>query len=283
MSIVSASMASRRNGSNGTGAAGASLRINDPNSVTFVLVHGAWHGGWCWWQVADRLRAAGHTVYTPTLTGLGERAHLRSPIISLETHVSDIAGVIESEELSGVVLVGHSYGGTVITGVAARLPHRISTLVYLDPILPSPGNSIIDHATEEQVKLTASRAIDGYLVPALDARAFGIPEWDRELIEWTNRRLTPHPLRTLLEPLLLPNHAWPKQPKTYIRCTKPYFEIGIEMDLESIRAHPEWNWIELETGHNAMMIAPDAVTAILLAGVASETISVSPRAYGSVG
>ena len=108
-------------------------------AATFVLVHGAWHGGWCWIKVARLLRDATHTVYTPTLTGLGERAHLATPDVDLETHIQDVVAVIESEELRNVVLVGHSYGGMVISGVAARVPNRIGRLVYLDAFIAETG------------------------------------------------------------------------------------------------------------------------------------------------
>ena len=112
--------------------------------ATYLLVHGAWHGGWCWRRVTDILRAEGHTVFTPTLTGLGERAHLARPEIDLETHISDVLGVLDAEELDDVILCGHSYGGMVITGVADRLPGRIKALVYLDAFVPEHGESVID-------------------------------------------------------------------------------------------------------------------------------------------
>jgi len=113
---------------------------------TYVLVHGAWHGGWCWKKVAPALRAAGHVVYTPTLTGLGERAHLANPAIDLATHVADVVNLLEAEELDKVVLVGHSYGGMVVTGVADRAADRIGRLVYLDAANPKDGQSLVDVA-----------------------------------------------------------------------------------------------------------------------------------------
>ena len=112
--------------------------------ANFVLVHGAWHGGWCWVRVARILRDAGHEVFTPTLTGLGERVHLASADISLDTHVADVLGVLESEELEDVVLCGHSYGGMVVTGVAAQAAKRIDTLVYLDAFVPEDGQSVFE-------------------------------------------------------------------------------------------------------------------------------------------
>ena len=111
--------------------------------ATFVLVHGAWHGGWCWIKVAEPLRTQGHRVFAPTLTGLGERAHLVSPDINLDTHIQDIVGVLESEELMDVILVGHSYAGMVITGVAERVTDRLSALVYVDAFVPENGQSML--------------------------------------------------------------------------------------------------------------------------------------------
>ena len=118
---------------------------------TFVLVHGAWHGGWCYKRVAQILRKAGHEVYTPTLTGLGERSHLMSPTVNLDTHVQDIGNVIRWEELSDLVLCGHSYGGMVITGVADKVPDKIKALVYLDAFVPSNGEAIADGLDPEML------------------------------------------------------------------------------------------------------------------------------------
>src|SRR3954453_17747595 len=119
---------------------------NQPKSATFVLVHGAWHGGWCWQRVTPLLRAAGHEVFTPTLTGMGERSHLIHPLISLSTHIQDITAVLEYEDLHNVILIGHSYAGMVITGVAAIAETRLAHLVYLDAFLPENGMSLIDYA-----------------------------------------------------------------------------------------------------------------------------------------
>ena len=132
----------------------------------FVLVHGAWHGGWCWRHVRARLIAAGHEVYTPTLTGQGERHHLTGPDITLDTHIDDVARVIEWEELDGVVLVGHSYGGYVVTGVADRLRGRLARVVYLDALIPTDGRAVSDASTPEQVAAARATLIDGYRLPS---------------------------------------------------------------------------------------------------------------------
>ena len=241
------------------------LAVEPQHGLTFVLVHGAWHGGWCWRAVRERLMAAGHKVFTPTLTGLGERAHLRGINIGLETHIQDVIAPIECEELRAIVLAGHSYGGTVITAVAARMPERVRSLVYLDAILPDAGRAILEHTSEDQRKLAALHTVDGYLHPALEVSAFGIPESDRRTSEWMRRRLTPHPIQTFLDPLRLPQGRWPGHPKTYVRCTNPHFALGIDTDVESFRGDPDWFLIDLDAGHNAMMIAPDAVASIFLA------------------
>ena len=157
--------------------------------VTYVLVHGAWHGGWCWREVSKQLRAKGFDVYTPTLTGLGERAHLSNPDITIATHVADVLNVLNSEELTNVVLVGHSYAGIVITQAANRAPERIRKLVYLDAILPGPGKSMLDHAPKDQIELALNTIIDGYLVPAPEASWFGVADSDEKIVEWMKRRL----------------------------------------------------------------------------------------------
>jgi pimeloyl-ACP methyl ester carboxylesterase len=118
--------------------------------ATYVLIHGGWHGGWCWARVAPILRAAGHDVYAPSLTGLGDRVHLLSPSVRLETHIEDVLGVLSYEDLRDVVLVGHSYGGMVITGVADRAADRVSHLVYLDAFVPRDGECLLDLLPEER-------------------------------------------------------------------------------------------------------------------------------------
>ena len=145
---------------------------------TFLLVHGAWHGGWCWKRVTPLLRAAGHEVFTPTLTGLGERKHLMSPDIGLDTHVQDVVGVLEYEDLRDVILVGHSYAGMVITGVAGRTPERIAHLVYLDAFVPEDGKSLMDYQPPEMAELfhegTRTEG-EGYKLPAvIPPEVFGV-------------------------------------------------------------------------------------------------------------
>lgn len=240
--------------------------------VDIVLVHGAWHGGWCWRDVVAALRAAGHRAYAPTLTGLGERRHLRTPELGIETHVQDICQVIEAEELEEVVLVGHSYGGMIITGVAARLPERLRSLVYLDAIVPEDGQSFLTSGPAKPPEaLAASRErLEGMAdetggVMAPPPTVFGIPEADSESIAWVQRRLTPHPLRTMLDPLRLGGTVPEALPKTFILCTRPALDgTGIPWHAERLRGKAGWTVVELETGHDAMVTEPQRVTALIL-------------------
>jgi len=151
---------------------------------TYVLVHGAWHGGWCWKKVAPALRAAGHEVYTPTLTGLGERAHLANPAIDLAMHIADVVNLLEAEELDKVVLVGHSYGGMVVTGVADRAASRLRRVVYLDAFLPENGKCLLDYLHPDRRNLINQGQIGGYVDP-LPLEIFGVT--DREDVAWATR------------------------------------------------------------------------------------------------
>jgi pimeloyl-ACP methyl ester carboxylesterase len=161
---------------------------------TFVLVHGAWHGGWCWRDVARTPRAAGHTVYTPTLTGLGARRHLLSGAVGLEVFALDVTNLLEAEELADVVLVGHSLRGVTITAVADRLPDRLRRLVYVDGgVLQSGENVFAGYpATVVAARRAAAASPGGLTIPPLPPAAFGIPGGPRA--EWVARRMTPHPI-----------------------------------------------------------------------------------------
>lgn len=178
--------------------------------ANIVLVHGAWHGAWCWRDTARALRAAGHTVVTPTHTGVGERAHQSGEAVTLETHIRDVLGYIEAEELDDIVLCGHSYGGMVVTGVADRLPGRIRTLVYLDAFVPRDGdslNGLLDVALAPEVAAqflgafrgTAAASHSGLMQP-IPAAMFNIDEANRA---WVDRRCVPQALATFEMPLLL--------------------------------------------------------------------------------
>jgi pimeloyl-ACP methyl ester carboxylesterase len=233
---------------------------------SFVLVHGANFGSWCWRDVRDQLRAEGYRVFTPTLTGLGERRHLLSPQIRLLDHIDDVSNLIVSEELTDVVLVGHSYGGTVITGVCDLLQDRISRVVFLDANTPKNGEATIPGLTAEQAeKALGQPLLDGYGVPPLPPTRLGIDADDATNIAWLSRRMTPHPIATLSEPLTLHNDGCDTTPRTFILTTpKEQLRPFALKRLLEIENDPAWNFHELMVGHTAMVSAPCKVTALLI-------------------
>jgi pimeloyl-ACP methyl ester carboxylesterase len=233
--------------------------------ATYVLVHGAGHGGWCWHRVARLLRAAGHEVHTPTLTGLGDRAHLLSPDTSLDTHITDIAAVLFSEDLHNVILVGHSYGGIVITGAADRSPGRVEQLVFLDATILHHGESLAGTTPAIRAIRDESRTVDGVeLVLWPDqpvARAiYGVS--DESDWNWMHGRLRPHPWRTFDEPLLLANaEAIARLPRTIINCPSTLkLRTGEVLD-RYFAADRVW---ELDTGHDTMITEPEKTAELLL-------------------
>jgi len=174
--------------------------------TTYVLVHGSWHGGWYWRSVGQILIANGDTVYMPTLTGLGERAHLLSPDTSLELHINDIMEQLESEDLERVILVGHGHGGVVVSAAADRAAERITRLVYLDAVVPGDGECMYDSAPAQIrtfFEAQAKTGGDGWRVPASAVSAEFLGLVDAEDIRWVIPKLTAHPIRTFREPVRL--------------------------------------------------------------------------------
>jgi pimeloyl-ACP methyl ester carboxylesterase len=234
-------------------------------SAAFVLVHGAWGGAWIWRRVVGPLRAAGCEVHAVTLTGDGERAHLRRRDISLSTHIDDVLGLIEAEELSRTVLVGHSYGGMVITGVADALLARgavaIDHLVYVDAMVPLPGEGWGQAHPPEivQARLAAAAAHDNALPPP-DPRDFGLEGADRE---WLLRRQVPHPFGMYRVPLHFDGARWAALPRLFIDCHQPAFPT-IDAMRARVRAQPGWRVAEIATGHCPMVSAPEALVRELL-------------------
>lgn len=230
--------------------------------MNVVLVHGAWHGGWCWRHVAASLRAHGHQVFTPTMSGLGERAHGLNADTGLSTCIDDIAGVICSEELQDVMLVGHSFAGPVISGVADRMPERLQQLVYLDALIVQNGQSALSLFSPE-VQLERSRTIDpeGWRMAIPAPEKFGVTDPDQ--VAWLQRRLTPHPLKAYTEPLQLRHPVGNGVPKTYIAVTDPWYPPLAAL-REWVRAQADWDWREIATGHDAMVTAPDALAVLLM-------------------
>ncbi|WP_444889858.1 alpha/beta fold hydrolase [Microbulbifer sp. DLAB2-AA] len=231
--------------------------------ATFVLVHGAWQGGWCWRRVADRLRNFGHLVFAPTLTGLGERVHLLNDKIDLDTHIQDVLAVIESEELSNIILCGHSYGGVVITGVADKVPSNVRTLVYLDALVPESGLCTLELLPKEigSTLLESARSTDkGFLVAPDQAKNFGVNIHDQA---WVNRRSVDQPLKTFEQPIFLEG-AWKLIPdRIYIYATgwapgigKPFYEIA--------QRDSGWQSSSIQCGHDVMIDKPEELTQMLI-------------------
>lgn len=231
--------------------------------AAFVLVHGAWHGGWCWARVAPLLRAQGHQVFCPTLTGLGERAHLLGRQVDMSTHIEDVAGVLEAEELRDVVLCGHSYGGMVITGVAVRCKDRIRQLVYLDSAVVEDGESWSSaHSPQLQAeRRRLAEASGGVSMPVPRAEVFGLR--DPGDLEWVQRRLTPQPFAPYDQKLHWGGPVGNGLPKVYVDCTDPVY-AGLAPVKDRLRGQPGWPVIELRTGHDAMVSAPEETARMLL-------------------
>ena len=233
--------------------------------ATFVLVHGAWHGGWCWQKVIPFLEAAGHAVYAPTLTGLADRASELSPDVGLDTHIQDIVCLLVNKDLHGVILVGHSYGGMVITGVVDAVPERIAHLVYLDTFVPRDGESMVSVSPLVIYLLRRQAQGDGWQIPSHGD--YGVTtEPDRS---WVLKSVTPQPLKTLEQPLHLKHPAIVStKPRTHIDCTGSGFVFSLMRHLLAPRALPPreagWRLRQLPTGHDAMITMPRKLADLLL-------------------
>lgn len=249
-------------------AASAALAANNPawslspvQTRTFVLVPGAWCGSWIYQRVARLLRARGHEVHALTLTGLADRSHLMSPQIRLQTHVDDVVNFLRWEELQDVVLVGHSYGGIVITGAAETLRSRLRAIAYLDAFIPGPGQALVDLAgPASRQRIEASGAASGGLhTPPIPARVFNVNESDRR---WVDEKCTPQPLATFLDSL--PHaEAYKQVPRRlYVRATG-YASPPFDALARSLRGEAGWSVAELPVGHNLMIDAPAEVAALL--------------------
>jgi pimeloyl-ACP methyl ester carboxylesterase len=228
--------------------------------ATFVLVAGAWLGGWCWRHVAPILRNAGHDVVTPSLTGLGARAHLLTPTVGLDTHVLDLENLFVSRDLRDVILVGHSYGGTVITSAAERIPDRLRCLTYLDGSVPNSGqsnNDVLPGGLAEQIRESARQDGDGWRVPPPSVASWGL---DADTVGWVESRLTPHPLKSLEDPVRLRTDPLPVL-RAFLRTSPP--TSFYQRFLEQGRSNG-WYCRELAGGHFAMLRAPQAVATVLL-------------------
>ena len=241
-----------------------------PDTVPFVLVHGGRHGGWAWRDVAARLRGLGHDVYTPTLTGLGERSHLLRPDIGLETHVDDVVGVFDFEDLRDAVLVAHSYGGMPVAGAMQRVADRVRTVVWLDAHKPQTGESIFDLIGPERTERMMAMAADGgegWFIPTSDASWWGLTDPDQ--IAWVNSKTTPQPLKSYTDKSGPTDRAW-AHPGTAIECNPTRLP---ERDLARQRARTEtdahFHHRKLDTCHEPMVTDPDELTTLLIEAAGS--------------
>ena len=236
----------------------------------YLLVHGAWHGAWCWRHVQEALIRAGHRSHALTLTGVGERAHLRRRDTDLETHIEDVRAALETEELDPAILVVHSYAGMLGTAIADRFPGRLRHLVYVDAVVPRPGESWSStHASATRLaRLSAAAASDDHSFPPPDPAVFGLAHADHD---WVRRRQTPHPAATYEHPLDFDPARVARTPRTFVDCTRPPLAT-IDVIRSRVRDPRFWDgaWspgarvITLETGHDPMVSAPEDLTRILL-------------------
>lgn len=230
--------------------------------TTFILLHGMWHGGWCWQKVTPLLRGAGHEVYTPTLTGLGERVHLANPELGLDTHIQDIVNLVKFEELSEVILVGHSFGGSLAPAIAEKIPKRIAHLVNLDGPLPEDGKALKELIGDywDYIQKNAILPGDEWRIQPIPDWTFGVSGPD---LAWMHSKLTPHPLKPLTTPLTLTNPAAHAIPRTYISCNEG--ATAEDIAAEEARFNSlGWQYRHLATGHDAMITMPEGVANILL-------------------
>ena len=232
--------------------------------TTYVLVHGAWHGGWCWVRVAERLRRAGHRVTTPTMTGLADRAHLLGPHVDLDMHIEDICRHLECEALQDIVLVGHSYGGMVITGVADRMAGRIRALVYLDAMRPVDGDTVLSQrfpGNEATFHEMARREGEGWWLPFRSPAGFGVTDPDDQA--WVLSRLTRQPLLTFTQPIRLTGAYEAVRNRMFVLAGRNDHTVYEEL-AERLRGEADWRIEMLPTGHNVMVTMPAELSALLL-------------------
>lgn len=228
---------------------------------TFVLVHGAWHGGWCWRPVSDILESHGHKVFSPTLTGLGERSHLITKDTNASMHVDDVVNVINWENLSDIVLVGHSYGGVAISGAADRIPERIGSIVFLDAFVPENGESLIEKAsTNTQGVINAAIERKEIGIKSPPSSVFGIEEKDRA---WVDSKITPQPVATFTEKVTYTGGREKIERKSYIRATG-YKSATFDANLAKAQANKSWQAHEFACGHDVMVVQPEQLAELLL-------------------
>ncbi len=232
-----------------------------PNGKTFVLVHGAWHGGWCWRRVADRLEQQGHRVYAPTLTGVADRSHLLTADISLATQITDIVNLMKWNDLTDVVLVGHSYGGLVISGVAEQMEHAIASIVFLDAFVPENGQSLVDLTGGMSAdRIREAKRNGAIAVPPIPSSVFKVNELDAA---WVDKMCTPHPIRCFLDAIPLAGARDRIARKSYILASV-YAGSTFVPTHARLTKDPSWRTYDVPCGHDVMLDMPDRLTEILL-------------------
>ncbi|WP_082209741.1 alpha/beta fold hydrolase [Fischerella sp. PCC 9605] len=239
------------------------LAASQNKRATFVLVHGAWHGGWCWKKVKHLLQAVGHNVYTPSLMGMGEHVNMLSPQIDLNTHIQNIVALLEYEDLRDVILIGHSYAGMLITGVAEKVRPRLAQLVYLDAFLPENGKSLMEYWNNPNVDVLVQTQGDGWRVPWTDElftlEDFGVV--DPVDLAWMTPRMGDHPYKTFTQAVQFSQKSVTSLQRTYIQTSEIPFliEAGQRAKKQGFRYYEL-----LSAQHNAMVTQPQELTEILL-------------------
>jgi pimeloyl-ACP methyl ester carboxylesterase len=231
--------------------------------TTFVLVHGAWHGSWCWKRVCKELRSRSHDVFAPTLTGVGERSHLIAKTVDLETQILDVVNLIRWEDLNDIVLCGHSYGGCVVTGVADRMPERIRALVYLDAFVLGSGERLVDYLSAQGRQRMYDGVRDngdGWRAPPIPAAIFNVNAADRE---WVDRQCTPHPLACFEQRLALTGGIDRVKRIKYILATG-YTEGSPFPQFHALAKTRRWETATIDAGHDVMLDRPRELAAMLI-------------------
>jgi len=230
------------------------------SSETFLVCHGAWSAGWAWKKMHPLMQAAGHRLITPSYTGLGERAHLANPSIDLEAHIQDVLAVIKYEDLSDIVLLGHSYGGMVATGVADRARERVAQLIYLDAYVPRDGQSLFDLNEVAIEKMReAARNGDGWRIPPVPTP----PDTSPADVEWLTARRIDMPLKCFEQRLKL-QHGEPALPRSYIYATRITPADTFGQFAKRTKNEAGWRYFEIDASHSPNVTAPEALMALLM-------------------
>jgi len=234
--------------------------------AVFLLVHGAMHGGWCWRKLTPLLQKEGHEIFTPTLTGMGERSHLLTRETGLYTHVDDLLGVMKFEDLSDVVVVGHSYAGLVITQLAETASERIQRLIYLAAFVAQDGQSLFEVQTKvtQEFYLEWSKKMgEGWRLPPSDAFLARWGVTTPEDLAWIAPRLTDFPMKCLFDKLDLKGHVSDRLPKAYIHCTQEPMASALKLFAENAKTNG-WGYYEIDSGHDVMVTEPEKMAELLV-------------------